>query len=189
MVAMGPNYYVESPKQQFLSPQRAFLGGIGLIIALVVGMLLLSASGGQPTNTALLQRSALRLGGLTTFLDNPQVTRNIKDESLSQLVTNASITLTSDQNALNELLPQTKYPATMVSEETDTISKTKLEQAQLEGTLDRTFADIYTTKIRALRALLAETVPKTPSKDIRQVLVKTDTHLSDQQKQLEQLNL
>jgi hypothetical protein len=189
MVIMGPSYYVAPPKQQLLSPQKVFLGGIGLVIALVLGALMLSASSGQPSNTALLQRTSLRLSALNAFLDQPAITRNLKNEALSQIALNASITLTSDQNSLDTLLPETKLSASMIAEETDTTTEAKIEQAQLDGKLDAVYREAYLIKIKALRALLAETAPKTAAQETRKVLINIDEYLADQQKELEKLTL
>lgn len=189
---MGPNYYVTPPPRTSGLPKNIIFIGIGLFVALVVGVMLLGASGGKSITTQL-QHLSLRLDNTQNFLSDVQTTRNLKDQELSQLVTNASLTITSDINDLTPLMTQSgltdKYSDAIIAAETDTTSAQKIEEAKLNNNLDKVYASILSTKVTSLRALIAETYNASQSTELRAALDKVDDHLLAVQKQLEKITL
>ena len=190
---MGPNYYV-TPAQRSNGPSKKTLLVIGgLLAAVLIGAVLLLSTSNKPSPVLLLQHLSLRLGTYQTFLSDTTTTRNLKNQDLSRLVTNSSLTIDSDINTITPLLVQVgataKVSEAVASAEADTTSADKLEEATLNNKLDQTYAEIMAKKISSLRALLAEIAPTIKNEELFKSLQSLDTHLSDQEKSLEKITL
>lgn len=187
---MGPNYYVTPSPQQTGPSRKTLFIVIGLAVAVIFGVILLLASGGKSASTQL-QALSLRMESFQKILDDTTTTRNLKNQELSQLTTNLSLSLASDINTLKPLMISAglpaKYDQSIITAETDLTSPEKIEEAALNNKLDEVYADILQTKITNLRPLIAEVYAMTNSAELRQALTDTDKHLAEYQKRLSAL--
>lgn len=184
---MGPNYYV-TPEPQTSGPSRKTLFIIiGLTLAVIFGVILLLAGNGKSISTQL-QALSLRMENLQGILDDSTTTRNIKNQELSQITTNLSLSLASDINTLNPIMINaglpTEYNQNIINAETDLTSKEKLEEAALNNRLDQVYAEVLQDKIASIRPLIAETYSMTNSGELKNALSETDTHLAEYEKRL-----
>lgn len=189
---MGPDYYVTPrPQQNGISRNMIFIG-LGLIIAILIAIFLLLASGGKNISSQL-QHLSLRQTALQTMLDTTSITRNIKNKDLTKLVADFSLNLQSDRNQLRPLMIEAGMPEKMdqniVNNETDTSTEGKLEAANLNGQLDRTYVEVLKQKIESIQALIGETLPLTNNLDLKKALEAHDKNLEKTHSQLIKLNL
>lgn len=189
---MDPNYgYVQqttSNRSPFLQKNMMLLVG-GLVVAVIVAIVLLlsSSQGGLGKQ---VQHLLLRIENLQSIVDDQKVTRNLKNQQLSNLVAGLTLTLTSDSQSLKQTLGASvpeKFDEAIVVSETDTTSSKTIEDAYLENKLDRTYKDVLSKKIADLRALIAETYAISKNGDLNRSLEEIDGHLSTAYKQLESI--
>lgn len=184
---MGPNYYVTPTPQQTGPSRKTLFIVIGLTIAVIFGVILLLSGSGKSASTQL-QALSLRMASFQTIVDDQTTTRNLKNQDLSQINTNLSLSLASDINTLKPLMVNAglpaKYDQSIITAETDLTSAKKIEEAALNNKLDEVYADVLETKIASLRPLIAEVYAMTNSSELQKALTDTDKHFADYQKRL-----
>lgn len=193
MITMQPEYsyvQIEPGTSSWQSRKTLFLG-IGLFVAIIIGLVLILSSG-QKSISNQAQHLSLRLNNLQTMLSDTNTTRNIKNQDLSNLVTSFSLSLTTDTNDITSLLgkdlPQKPSDA-IVAAEADTTTAKTIEDAYLENKLDTVYADVLVKKIDSLRALITEMYGLSKDAKLKQSLQDLDTHLSNTRKQITAIRL
>lgn len=190
-IIMGPNYYVTAAPQSNMPSRKMLFIGIGLIAAILIGIILMFMSGSKDISKSL-QRLNIRIASLQTVLDDTEQTRNIRNQQLSQLISEFRINLASDTNQITPLLisegMKQEVDQTIAASEADTAS-TELEEASLNNRLDSAMKDTLQKKIRSIRILLAEIYPDIKAKDLRTAMEKLDTNLSKTSERLDKIKL
>jgi hypothetical protein len=187
---MAQDYYVTpSPQASRFSKKMILIAG-GMILALILGVTLLTSGGDSISKQT--QHLALRLSGLQSFLQAPIVRKNLKDQTLLQVTSELKLSLATSKNELTPLLesaglPQ-KYDQNIIASEADTSSATTLETAALNAKFDRTYAETLKQKIISLRALTAETFRLTKNTKLKNALITLDNSLSSAKKRLDKLS-
>lgn len=165
------------------------IGG-GLAAAILLGAMLLLGSGGNNISKQL-QHLALRMSTTQKLLEDPTVSKNLRNSDLSQAVTELNLSLVSSQNELRPLMTELGLPAefdkSIVASEADTSSQAKLSEAAVNNQFDEVYAETLGQKIVSLRALVAETYAQTKNAKLREALVRLDKSLNVAKKNLDKI--
>lgn len=184
---MGPSYYVTPAPERNAPSRKMMLIGGGIVAALILGIILMFSSNGNSIGSQLT-RLSLRLGNLQAILGKTEITRKIKNEDLSRVVTDFSLNLNSDVNDLTPLMVAAGLPenpdASVATSEADTSTVPKLDDAGLKNHLDSAYAEVLVIKIDSLRALIAEIYSQTNNTKLKSSLANTDKHLFDMKKRI-----
>ena len=184
-------YVSQNNKTSFSISKRMLVIASGLIAAIVIAVLLLVLSSGKSTDTQV-QHLVVRMNNLQTLLSDQKVTRNIKSEELSNIVTSFSLTVTSDSRSLITALASdypTKINDSVAVAEADTATAKTIEDAYLENKLDSVYADVLSKKIASIRALVAEIYGLSNNVELKKTLVDIDNHMHTTSDQLDALTL
>ncbi len=166
MKPMAQDYYVTpSPQASQISKKTVLIGG-GLVLALILGVVMLT-SGGNGTSTQL-QHLSLRLTALQALLEDPNVRTNLKDQELLQITSELKLSLTTSQNELAPLLISAGMPP------------------KFDGGIVAT--ETLQQKIVSLRALTAETFRAVKNQKLKAGLVNLDKNLNSAKKRLDKLS-
>lgn len=190
---MDPNYgYVQSAPQNsgFKFSRKTLLIAGGLIIAIIIGIVLLSGS--QKGISVQAQHLVARYSNLQAMLSDKTTTRNLKNQDLSNIVTSSNLSVTTDIQDLNTALAghiPAKLDSSIAAAEVDTTTAKTVEEAYLENKLDAVYADILIKKIKSIRALIAETYGLSKDQELKATLQNLDDHLRKTKQQLEELKL
>lgn len=190
---MKPNYgYVQSvPETTGGFSKKMLLVAGGLIISIIIAIILLISSNQNSISTPA-QHLMVRYSNLQAVLSNDKITRNLKSQDLSNIVTSFNLTSITDYNdlstALSGQIPE-KTSESITAAESDATTLQNIEDAYLENKLDTVYADTLIKKIDSLRALIAEIYGLTKDQKLKTTLVSVDEHLRTTKQKLEDLRL
>lgn len=194
---MDSNYgYVQAAPQEnntFSRSRKLIFIGAGLVVAVIVAILLLLASGQKSISTQA-QYLMLRMDSMQTMLSEPDTIKNIRNEELANIVASFSLTSSSDYNdlkaALGSQLPEKMDEKIVLAESSTTATTSQtIEDAYLENRLDEVYVEVLLKKIASIRALLAEIYGLTKSADLKKTLEGVDENLRTTRDQIEKINL
>lgn len=184
---MGPNYYVEPQRQSFIPQGKMLYLIIGGIVAVLLGagLMIATNSGKKDLSTQYAQIES-QAGQLNSLVNATEITRNIRNENLNNIIVESSTNITSDINAFHSAIQAANMPQQVpLSDEI----KQKLEDASLKNQLDSEFREEFMKQIELVRAQLAGTYPQVRVKTVRTAMESMDSHLSNVYKLLQELNL
>jgi hypothetical protein len=183
------NQIAPGPKKPGLSNKLFFLliGG-GLLIAIIVGIALLS---GGTSNTTRLETLAARLQTLQTISTASQ--KNLKSGMLRSTNSNLSIFLTNANRDISTPLSINgvnikKLDKNIVASENGAPLTARLEDARLNAVFDITYAREMNYQLATVAGLMKEIYSSTKSKSLKDFLVATDDNLQPIKKQLADFN-
>jgi hypothetical protein len=184
---MGPNYYVEPPRQSFIPQGKMLYLIVGGIVAVLLGAGLMVAtnSGKKDLSTQYAQIES-QAGQLNSLVNATEITRNIRNENLNNIIVESSTNITSDINTFHSVI---QASGTTQQIQLDEDTKQKLENASLKNQLDSAFREEFMKQIELVRAQLAGTYPQVKSKTVRTAIESMDSHLSGIYKRLQELDI
>jgi hypothetical protein len=163
------------------------LVGGGLLVAIIVGIIVLS-SGSGPGPTQKMQTLAARLTTLQKISTTAQ--KNIKSSSLRGTNSNLTIFLTNTNRDIVGPLLTNGVDAKKVdskitaAEKGEALSKT-LEDARLNAVFDRKYPREMNYQLGAIQALMEDIYASTNSKSLKDFLTATNKNMQPIKKQLE----
>jgi hypothetical protein len=179
---MDPSYLgrpIQAPtanKPQGIMTPRMFLIILGMVGAIVVGILLMFAS--SDSTGTLQQRLSARQATTLKLVADGQ--KNITDPDLKKLNSELSIVLQGDSVAVGSALTAAgmkKVEKTITADEADTQTFEELKAAKLNGQYDTTYRRVMTQKLESLRALLQELHGATKIRELKPSLASEYQHL------------
>ena len=179
---MDPSYLgqpIPAPtanKPQGIMTPRTFLIVLGMIVAIVVGILLLFA--GSDSTGTLQQRLSARQATTLKLVADGQ--KNITGDDLKKLNSELSIVLNGDSVTVQTALTAAgmkKVEKTITADEADLQTFEELKSAKLNGQYDSTYRRVMTQKLESLRALLQELHGATKIRELKPSLAAEYQHL------------
>jgi hypothetical protein len=184
---MGPNYYVEPQRQSFIPQGKMLYLIIGAIAALIVGGILIAVTNGSKKDLSLqYAQIESQAGQLNSLVNATEITRNIRNETLNNIVVESSTNITSDINAFHSAIQGVNMPQQVTLNDE---VKQRLEDASLKNQLDSAYREEFMKQIELVRAQLSGTYPQVKLKAVLTAMESMDGHLSEIYKRLEELNL
>lgn len=184
---MGPNYYVERPRQNSIPQGRMLYLIVGAIVALILGSVLIAMTNSNKKDLSV-QYSQIesQAGQLNSLVNATEITRSIQDEALNKIVVESSTNITSDINAFHSAIQGVGTPQrTPLSDE----MMQRLQDASLKNRLDSAFRKEFMQQIELVRAQLAGTYPHVRAKKVLAAMELMDSNLSQIYTRLEKLNI
>ena len=184
------NQIAPQPKKPGLNNKTfLLLVGGGLLLVIIVGIFVLSSGGSGPTQK--MQTLAARMQTLQTISDKAQ--KNIKSGQLRSTNSNLTIFLTNANRDIVDPLKKNgvdikKLDKTIVTAEKGDALSTKLEDARLNATFDRTYAREMGYQLDTLAVLMKDIYNKGNSKSMKDFLLATDKNLEPIKKELNDFN-
>jgi hypothetical protein len=165
------------------------IAGGGLVLAIIVGIIVLTSSGSGPTEK--MQTLAARLLTLQTISDKAQ--KNIKSSQLRSTNSTLTIFLTNANHDIIDPLAKNnvdikKLDKKIVALENGTDLTKKLEDARLNAVYDRTYAREMGYQLDTVAALMKDIYTSSGSKSLKEFLVTTDNNLQPLKKQFYEFN-
>ena len=179
---MDPSYLgqpIQAPtanKPQGIMTPRTFLIVLGMIVAIVAGVLLLFA--GSDSTGTLQQRLSARQATTLKLVADGQ--KNITNDDLKKLNSELSIVLNGDSVTVQAALAAAgmkKVEKTITADEADLQTFEELKSAKLNGQYDSTYRRVMTQKLESLRALLQELHGATKIRELKPSLAAEYKHL------------
>lgn len=187
---MGPNYYVEPPRQSFIPQGKMLYLIIGGIVAVLLGVGLMVATNGSKKDLSLqLSYLNLHIASLQAVLDDNETTRNIQNQELDNIVQNYNLTLTTDANNLKTAGMPAEVSEKIIAGQPQDTALDDIKEAALKNRRDQEIRKILLAKIQIVRADTAAIYPQVSSMQLKAALKDLDTDLSDMATKLEKLNL
>lgn len=179
----------QGPKPGMSNKIFLFAVGGGLLIAIAVGLMLLTSGGGGPKEQ--MQTLAARLQTLQTIAGESQKTiksgeLRSANSSLSILLANANRDIA--EPLLNNGIDVKKLDKAILAEESGEELKKTLEDARLNAIFDRTYAREIAFQLDTIAALMGDVHASTKSKSLKEFLVNTDKNLQPIKKQMTEFN-
>lgn len=184
------NEIAPPPQKQGMSNKLfLFAVGGGLLLAISVGLMLLTGGGGGPKED--MQTLAARMQTLQVIASDSQKT--IKNGDLRSTNSNLSILLANANRDITEPLMNNdvdvkKLDKTIMAKESGEELKQTLEDARLNAVFDRTYAREMAYQLDTLAALMKEIYTSTKSKSLKDFLLNTDKNLQPIKKQFTDFN-
>lgn len=165
------------------------VAGGGLLLAIIVGIIVLSGSGSGPTQK--IQTLTARLITLQMISNKSQ--KNIKSSQLRSTNSSLAIFLTNANRDIVDPLAKNnidikKLDKKIVARETGTELAEKLENARLNAVYDRTYAREMAYQLDTVAALMKDIYTNSGSKSLKAFLVTTDNNLQPLKKQFNEFN-
>lgn len=178
-----------APKPGMSNKLFLFAIGGGLLLAIAVGLMLLT--GGSDGPKEKMQTLALRLQTLQTISSDSQKT--IKSGELRSTNSNMSILLANANRDIVEPLAKNNVDAkkadkSIVSEESGEGLKKTLEDARLNAVFDRTYAREMAFELDRVAALMKDIYTSSKSKALKEYLIETDKNLQPIKQQFNNFN-
>lgn len=170
---------------------KLFLGviGGGILVAVIVGLMLLSGGGSGPTEK--MQRLAARLATLQTISDDAE--RKLKSGQLRNTNSNLKIFLANTNRDIAEPLLKNGADVKKIDKKIETAEngeklKKTLEDARLNAVFDRTYAREMSFQLDTVSALMTELYNSSASKSLKDFLLATDKNLQPLRQQFADFN-
>jgi hypothetical protein len=194
-----PQYSIDylnqiAPKQQrsgLSSRLFVMITGGGVLIALIVGVLMLTSGGSGSTQT--MQTFAARIQNLEKVTGDAQ--KNIKSNDLRASNSNLNIFFTNTDRDMTTPLKNNgvdikKLDKTITDTEKATTATltAKLEDARLNAVFDRTYPREMSYQLAAIESLMKSIYSSTSSKSLKSFLQTTDDSLIPLKKQFDNFN-
>jgi uncharacterized protein (UPF0333 family) len=186
------NQIAPQPKKSGLNDKKfLFLVGGGLLVAIIVGIFILSSGGGSTGPKGKMQTLAARLLTLQTISNTAQ--KNIKSGKLRSANSSLTIFLTNaNRDAVDPLAKNgveiKGIDKKITAAEAGTDLSGKLEDARLNAVFDRTYAREMGYQLDTVAVLMKDIYANTKSKSLKDFLVGTDNNLEPIKKELYDFN-
>jgi hypothetical protein len=155
---------------------------LGMIIALIVGVLVLVGVGlffvfGNQGDSIDTQKQHLtaRMTTLEALLEKGSA--SVANPDLRKVQADASLLIVGANTTLRDALPVKNVDKTITKSEADDVTFTELNDAKLNGSFDRPYQKALATKLESTMALLKEIYSKSTSKTVKDAATKSyDTY-------------
>lgn len=184
------NQIAPAPKKPGLGNKLFFIIiGVGLLLAIIVGLSLLS--GGSAGPTTKLETLAARLQTLQKVADAAQP--NIKSSELRSTNSNLSIILTNANHDIatpltNNSINPKNLDKSIRAQENGSALTAKLEDARLNAVYDQTYAREMNYQLTTVVILMKDLYQSSSSKSLKTFLQATDTNIEPIKQQLASFN-
>lgn len=175
-------------KPSGLMTRRTLFIGLGLLAAIIAGMLMMLGS--RDNSQALQQRLSARQA--TTIKVIADGSKNLTHPDLAKLNSELSLVLAGDNKAVSSALAAAgmkKADKSVTSAEADTATFDKLKTAKVNGQYDRTYQSVLVIRLESLRGLLQELHGATKNQALKSALSTEYKHLGTYLEALESLKL
>lgn len=191
-----PRYSIDYLNQIAPQEKRTFAGdkmfffviGGGLLLAIIVGILMLTSNRG-PDLTTRIETMAAQMQTLQSIAQNAN-SQSITSNQLQSINANLALQLTTANAAIAKPLAEnnipTPLPDKVIAANADTDLVTKLADAKLNAVFDRTYSTNMSYELTSLIIQMNDLEKDSSSKSLQDFIIKTRNNLAPIQKQLQE---
>ena len=191
-----PRYTIDYLNQIAPQEKRTFAGdkmfffviGGGLLLAIIVGILMLTSNRG-PDLTTRIETMAAQMQTLQSIAQNAN-SRSITSNQLQSINANLALQLTTANAAIAKPLAEnnipTPLPDKVIAANADTDLVNKLADAKLNAVFDRTYSTNMSYELTSLIIQMNDLEKDSSSKSLQDFIVKTRNNIAPIQKQLQE---